>query len=73
MNNAATMLCLAFEMLEKVSEVMDPLTQKPIEMRIGIHTGSIIAGVWMKRTSPLCPQLAEVCAPCMCRCCVLQV
>lgn len=44
-NNAVTMLCLAFEMLKNVSKVLDPLTKKPIEMRIGIHTGNIIAGV----------------------------
>ena len=44
-NTAVTMLCLAFDMLKNVSKVLDPLTKKPIEMRIGIHTGSIIAGV----------------------------
>ena len=43
--NAAVLLNVAFEMLTKVKEVKDPSTGDSIEMRIGLHTGSIVAGV----------------------------
>ena len=45
LTSASTMLCLAFEMLRAVSKVVDPLTKRPIEMRIGVHTGAITGGV----------------------------
>jgi class 3 adenylate cyclase len=43
---------MAFEMLDIVKTVEDPRTPgKPIEMRIGIHTGSIVAGErWWERS-----------------------
>jgi class 3 adenylate cyclase len=42
--NAARLLAMAFEMLDIVKTVEDPVTHEPIQMRIGIHTGSIVAG-----------------------------
>ena len=42
--SAARLLAMAFEMLQIVRSVKDPRSGQPIEMRIGIHTGSIVAG-----------------------------
>ncbi len=42
--NAMRMLGMAVDMLEAVKQVQHPKTGKPIQMRIGIHTGSIVAG-----------------------------
>jgi class 3 adenylate cyclase len=42
--NAARLLAMAFDMLDIVKTVEDPVTKEPIQMRIGIHTGSIVAG-----------------------------
>lgn len=39
------MLRVAQDMLKKVKLVKHPKTNKPIQMRIGIHTGSIVGGV----------------------------
>ncbi len=45
--NAARLLAMAFEMLEIVKTVSNPATGEPIQMRIGIHTGSIVAGAFL--------------------------
>ena len=52
--NAVRMLGMAMDMLEALSCVLEPKSGQPIQMRIGIHTGSIVAG------EPLLPQGAVV-------------
>ncbi len=44
-DNAARLVSMAFGMLKIVSNVRHPRTGEAIEMRIGIHTGAIVAGV----------------------------
>jgi hypothetical protein len=42
--NAARLVAMAYEMLDVVRSVQHPKTHEPIEIRIGIHTGSLVAG-----------------------------
>ena len=32
-------------MLSEASKVMNPVTGKPIQMRVGLHTGPVVSGV----------------------------
>lgn len=64
---ALQLVALAFEMLERVKLVKDPSTGRSIQMRIGIHTGSVVSGIIgtkslrfdMWGTDVLCANLME--------------
>ncbi|MCY7333439.1 MAG: PAS domain S-box protein, partial [Pseudanabaena sp. CAN_BIN31] len=43
-NHAEAIACMALDMVNKVAELRD-LTGKPLQIRVGIHTGAVIAGV----------------------------
>ncbi|MFN5767078.1 MAG: adenylate/guanylate cyclase domain-containing protein, partial [Pseudanabaena sp.] len=42
--HAEAIACMALDMVDKVDELRK-LTGKPLQIRIGIHTGAVIAGV----------------------------
>ncbi|KAL8583442.1 hypothetical protein ACOMHN_044801 [Nucella lapillus] len=44
-DHAPRMADFAMDMLEEVSRVISPATDQPIQIRIGIHSGPILAGV----------------------------
>jgi len=48
--NAETMLMMAASMQMVVKKVKNPATGEPLTMRVGLHTGNIIAGVIGTRT-----------------------
>lgn len=48
--NAETMLKMALSMQKAVKRVTNPATGQPLKMRVGLHTGNIIAGVIGTRT-----------------------
>jgi PAS domain S-box-containing protein len=43
-NHADAIACMALDMVNKVAELRD-LTGRPLQIRVGIHTGAVIAGV----------------------------
>jgi class 3 adenylate cyclase len=49
-HHAETMLRMAVDMHRFIKAVKHPLTQKPLQMRVGLHTGRVIAGVIGTRT-----------------------
>jgi PAS domain S-box-containing protein len=42
--HAEAIACMALDMVDKVAELRD-LTGRPLQIRVGIHTGAVIAGV----------------------------
>ena len=44
-NHALKICDMAFDMMDGIAIMKDPGTGKSIEMRIGCHSGSVVAGI----------------------------
>ncbi|XP_065051072.1 soluble guanylate cyclase 88E-like [Rhopilema esculentum] len=52
--HAREMALMALAMLEKVQTLINPLTNMPLELQIGIHSGPVVAGVIGQATLQYC-------------------
>jgi class 3 adenylate cyclase len=43
--HADAIAAFALDMMKAAAEVMSPVDNQPLKIRIGIHTGSVMAGV----------------------------
>ncbi|KAL3841990.1 hypothetical protein ACJMK2_020066, partial [Sinanodonta woodiana] len=53
-NHAESVAGLALELMEKSQTLKDPITDKKLRTRIGMHTGSVVGGVVGKRMPQYC-------------------
>jgi len=52
--HAREMSIMALSMLEKIQTVVNPFTNRPLELQIGIHSGPVVAGVIGQATLQYC-------------------